>query len=275
MPPVSPVAGDDLALALGGDSRAFERMVEPHLGRVRALACRMLGNPDDAADVQQETLLRAFRQLSTFRGEAALSTWLLHIATNLCLDTLRSRGRWRVEAQPMAKEDCMAGESSLHRDLMATVSDPGFAFDVREHIAFCFTCVARTLDAETEVALVLSELFDVADRDAAALLGMSESVYRHRLSEARRNMEHAFEGLCSLVNKAGACYQCSELRDLTPQARRGREVPSLGEHEERWRRRLAIVRDADLVGGRSRALHDLLFRWIADKGRAFGPAARV
>jgi len=262
-------------MALGGDSRAFERLVEPHLGRVRALAHRMLGNPDDAADVQQETLLRAFRQLSTFRGEAALSTWLLHIATNLCLDTLRSRGRWRVEAQPMAKDDCMAGESALHRDLMATVSDPSFTFDVHEHIAFCFTCVARTLDAETEVALVLSELFDVANRDAAAILGMSESVYRHRLSEARSHMDHAFEGLCALVNKAGTCYQCKELRELTPPQRRGPEVPSLGAHEERWRRRLAIVKDADVAGGRSRALHELLFKWIADHGRASGQPAPV
>lgn len=90
--------GDDLAKARTGDSRAFKRLVEPHLGRVCALAYRMLGNPDDAEDVQQETLLRAFRQLSSFRGESAFSTWLLHIASNLCLDTLRSRGRWLVGA---------------------------------------------------------------------------------------------------------------------------------------------------------------------------------
>jgi RNA polymerase sigma-70 factor (ECF subfamily) len=188
---------------------------------------------------------------------------------------LRARGRWLVEAQPMAKDDCSAGESSLHGELTATLADPSFAFDVHEHIAFCFTCVARTLDAETEVVLVLSELFDVADRDAAVILGMNESAYRHRLSVARARMQHAFEGLCALVNKTGTCYQCKELRDLTPPPHRGPDVPSMGGPDDRWRRRLAIVKDADLDGGRSRALHDLLFRWIAAHGGAPHESARV
>jgi RNA polymerase sigma-70 factor (ECF subfamily) len=207
------------------------------------------------------------------RGDAALSTWLLHIATNQCLDLLRQRGRWRVEAQPMAKNDCFAGESSLHGELMATLRDPGFAFDAREHIAFCFTCVARTLDAETQVALVLSDLFDVDNREAAAILGLNESAYRHRLADGRARMQAAFEGLCALVSKTGTCYQCSELRDLTPEERRGPEVPSLGGPDERWHRRLTLAKEADLEEGRSRALHDLLFKWIDTHGRAVGDRA--
>jgi len=262
----------DLRAAVGGDARAFERLVAPHTGKLRALTCRLVGNPDDAADVCQEVLVRAFQQLRGFRGDSSFSTWLVSIATHLGLDHLRARARWRVDAQPLAKEDCMAQRSSLHGELMATVVDAGFAFDVSEHIAFCFTCVARSLSPEMEVALVLSEVFDMSNVDAAAAIGVSESVLRHHLSAARKHMEVSFEGLCALVNKTGTCHQCKELRDLTPEDRRGSVPPDLGvptdSADDRWRRRLTVVREARLESGQSRELHALLFRWIAQNGTA-------
>jgi RNA polymerase sigma-70 factor (ECF subfamily) len=264
----------DLQSARAGDRQAFERLVQPHMDRLRALTYRVLGHPEDAADVVQETLLRAFRQLDGFRGEASFSTWLSHIATNLCLDMLRSRGRWRVEAQPMAKDDCLEQKSPLHGELESTMSDASFVFDVHEHIAFCFTCVARTLDPHMEVALVLCDVFGLGNGEAAALIGVTEAVHRHRLAAARAQMQSAFDGLCALVNKSGVCYQCAELRDSSPASRRGPEVPALGgtgdPPEERWKLRLSVVKDADLAGGRSRPLHDLLFRWIGANARAEG-----
>jgi RNA polymerase sigma-70 factor, ECF subfamily len=257
----------DLLAALAGDSQAFQRLIKPHEGKLRALTYRLLGNPEDAADISQEALVRVFEKLATFRGDASFSTWLLSIATHLCLDHLRARARWRVDAQPLAKDDCVVGESALHHDLFAVVADPAFAFDVREHIAFCFTCVARSLTADMEVALVLSEVFDFRDAESAALLGLSESAFRHHLAAARRQMQEAFDGLCALVSKTGTCYQCKELREIAPEARRGPELPSqaelCGSPDQRWRRRLAIVREGKLEDGRSRALHDLLFRWIS------------
>jgi RNA polymerase sigma-70 factor (ECF subfamily) len=258
--------------AQAGDARAFEQLVAPHAGKLRALTCRLVGNPADAADLSQETLVRAFERVTSFRGESSFGTWLLAIATHLCLDHLRARGRWRVDAQPLAKDDCMAGASSLHGDLLATLSDPSFAFDVSEHIAFCFTCVARSLSPEMEIALVLRDVFDLSNVEAAAALGLTDSVFRHNLSSARTQMQVAFEGLCALVNKTGACHQCSELRDLTPEPRRGPAPPPLGipsdSREARWRRRLAVVQNANLETGRSRALHALLFRWIATNAPA-------
>jgi len=256
----------DLAAARLGDRRAFERLVLPHVGKLRALTCRLVGVPEDAEDLSQESLVRAFERIGTFRGDSTFATWLLSIATHLSLDHLRARSRWRVDAQPLAKEDCMDRRSSLHSDLFRTVSDASFAFDVGEHIAFCFTCVARSLSPEMEIALVLSDVFDMANADGAAALGLSESVFRHHLSAARKHMETAFEGLCALVNKSGACHECRELRDLTPETRRGSPPPTLAEShdsgDERWRRRLTVVREANLDGGRSRELHHLLFRWI-------------
>lgn len=265
----------DLRAARGGDRAAFERMIAPYHDRLRALTYRSLGHREDAADAAQETLLRAFAQLATFRAEASFATWLFRIATNVCLDALRHRGRWRTDAQPMTRDECLTPASALHRDLAATVHDPSFVFEAREHIAFCFTCVARSLEPEAEMALVLSDVFDMDNRQAAALLGVTESVFRHRLSAARNEMQHVFDGLCALVTKAGVCYQCKELRDYAREGHRGGEIPPLGEREDppesRWRRRLTVVKDAPPEGGRSRALHDLLSTWIGRHAVAAKP----
>ena len=63
----------------------------PTPGKLFSVACRMLGNPSDAEDLLQEIFLSAHRKLDGFRGDAALGTWLYRLATNQCLDHLRSR----------------------------------------------------------------------------------------------------------------------------------------------------------------------------------------
>src|SRR5215217_2461980 len=100
---VQPLAGpavagssraDDLALVercRKGDVAAFETIYRAHSGRLYSVACRMLGNPADAEDLLQDVFLTAHRKLESFRGESALGTWLYRLATNLCLDHLRSR----------------------------------------------------------------------------------------------------------------------------------------------------------------------------------------
>src|SRR5919108_2928947 len=90
------VAGrsDEMALVgrcREGDLGAFEEVYRTHAGRLYSLACRMLGNPTDAEDLLQEIFLSAHRKLESFRGEAALGTWLYRLATNQILDHVRSR----------------------------------------------------------------------------------------------------------------------------------------------------------------------------------------
>ncbi len=84
----------DMALVArcrAGDLAAFEELYSVHAGRLFSVACRMLGNASDAEDLLQEIFLSAHRKLDGFRGESALGTWLYRLATNHCLDFLRSR----------------------------------------------------------------------------------------------------------------------------------------------------------------------------------------
>jgi RNA polymerase sigma-70 factor (ECF subfamily) len=93
-----------------GEAEAFGVLVKRWEGRVYRLALRLLGHPEDAREVTQETFLAAFRKLHQFRGRARFSSWLYRIALNCCYDRLRER---RVEPVPLEEADGLAVEEKV------------------------------------------------------------------------------------------------------------------------------------------------------------------
>jgi RNA polymerase sigma-70 factor (ECF subfamily) len=246
-----------LARAQDGDRGAFDRLIAPHLPRLRAVLRRLVGHPDDCDDILQDVLVKAWQGLPGFRGEAALGTWLTAIATRAALDHLRATKRWRTEAQ-VAYANLCYGSEDLSGEVMAAASAPDFAFEVREHVAYCFACVGRSLPPDEMAALVLSDVMELSAREAAAVLGTSDSVLRHRLSAARGAMTERFEGLCALVSKTGICHQCAGLRMLAPEDRRGGPFPDVASLADR----AAVVRTAE--PGSMAALHAVFWRRTAE-----------
>ena len=78
---------------LDGNTNAFEDLVLAHQKSVYHIALKMTGNEEDAFDLSQETFLKAFRSLGTFRGESGFGSWICRMAANLCIDFLRKRKR--------------------------------------------------------------------------------------------------------------------------------------------------------------------------------------
>src|SRR3954452_22932782 len=87
--------------ARAGDSDAFAALVDPHRAELQVHCYRMLGSLQDAEDAMQETLLAAWIGLAGFEGRASVRTWLYRVATNRCLNQLRSASRRPVEATPL------------------------------------------------------------------------------------------------------------------------------------------------------------------------------
>jgi len=85
----------DVALAVRGDSAAFERLYRAHVGRVTALARWLLGG-DDIEDAVQDAFVRAWEKLGTFNAEAAFGTWLHRVAVNLFLRRRQQRATYRA-----------------------------------------------------------------------------------------------------------------------------------------------------------------------------------
>src|SRR5690348_10433707 len=106
-----------LRAARDGDPDAFPRLVEPFRRELLVHCYRILGSLDDAEDLLQETLLRAWRSIAGFEGRASLRSWLYKIATNACLDALTSRRRRGLPTS-------LNAVSSPGDDLPAPVNEP-------------------------------------------------------------------------------------------------------------------------------------------------------
>ena len=254
-----------------GDSLAFGSLLEPWRKPLFGYIYRMVTLRQDAEDLLQDVLVRVLEGIRTYRGEARFKSWLFGIATHVCLDHLRAKKRWRVEAQLIGEKEALADPQKVE-ELTALMQQPGFSFEIREHIAFCFSCIARTLPPEEQAALMLKEVLGFTGEETAGILGVSEPVYRHRLSAGRAKMIEDYHGLCALINKTGMCYQCSALQQAAGEGYRGADLvrievaPGVAMSAENlFDARLEIVRAADLEAGRTRAVHDLFYSSLAQR----------
>jgi RNA polymerase sigma-70 factor (ECF subfamily) len=251
--------------ARAGDRAATDALLSPWRKPLYGFIYRMVTHREDAEDLLQETLVRAIERLPSFRGEAPFKSWLFGIATHVSLDHLRRRKRWRVETQIEGEARARANPERM-AEVAAMMAQPDFAFEIREHIAFCFSCLGRSLEPEKQAAIFLKEILGFTAQEGASMLGCSEPQFRHHLSAARGSMIEAYGGMCQLVNKTGACWQCRGLRELAPASNQGSDLVHIEVSpgvaitpESLFEARLEIVRTADLEEGRSRKLHEDFF----------------
>jgi hypothetical protein len=104
--------------------------------------------------------------------------------------------------------------STLEKFLSIQQSATAGAFELREHIHFCFTCIGKSLPIDQQLAILLKEVFDFTIGDITSILEMSAGTVKHALLRARKTMRDVFDERCALINKAGVCHQCSELNGI-------------------------------------------------------------
>ena len=112
-PEGTPEQGSDRSLVLafkGGDEEAYELIFKRYHARVHGICRRMLGTPADADEAAQETFLKAYQALPRFNGSFYLGAWLSRIATNVCVDHIRSRARTNLVALPDDRDDLITQE---------------------------------------------------------------------------------------------------------------------------------------------------------------------
>jgi RNA polymerase sigma-70 factor, ECF subfamily len=149
---------------------AFEDLYRLHAGRVYNLTCRFAGNPTDGEDLLQEIFVLVFRKLGSFKGESALSTWIYRLATNHCLDHVRSRAaRARQATDPLEESDVTVSTTS--RPLRAE------RLDLERAIA--------QLPDGYRAAFVLHDVEGFEHHEVAALLGIAEGTSKSQVHKAR------------------------------------------------------------------------------------------
>src|SRR5580658_2571738 len=109
-----------------GDSDAFGSLVEPWRKPLFGYIYRMVTLRQDAEDLLQDVLVRVLEGIRTYRGEARFKSWLFGIATHVCLDHLRAKKRWRVEAQLIGEKEAIADPAKVE-DLQKLMAQPEFS----------------------------------------------------------------------------------------------------------------------------------------------------
>jgi RNA polymerase sigma-70 factor (ECF subfamily) len=189
---VATVTLDQLAVA-GQDLEPFRR-------ELTAYCYRMLGSGLEAEDAVQETLLRAWRKADQFEGRASLRSWLYRIATNVCLDMLRSTQRRArpMELGPPSPPDerhlgPMLAESRWVTPIpddrvLPDHGDPGELAEVRESVRLAFVTALQHLPPRQRAALILCEVLHWPAVEAAELLGTTRAAVNSALQRARATL---------------------------------------------------------------------------------------
>jgi RNA polymerase sigma-70 factor (ECF subfamily) len=173
--------------ARSGDPDAFEVLMTRYSDRVYRLGLRLTGNRHDAEEVLQETFLRVFRRLATFRGESLFSTWLYRVAANNALMLVRARKRRRTE--PLDRYMPLFDGSGRHRrDVDHARAARADEILDRRRLAQAALGALQRLPPIHRTAFVLRDLQDLPTAQVAEVLGVTPATVRQRVHRARLSM---------------------------------------------------------------------------------------
>ncbi len=187
---------------------------ETFRGELKSFILRMTASVQDAEDIVQETYIKAHSKIHTFRGESSLKTWIFTIASNLAKDLLKSKKLWPENVTDICKEAALNNSQFFQEALHIRETSPQGKFEIKEHIAFCFTCVSKSLPLEQHLALLLKEVYGFKVKEIARIIDQTDAMVKYYLHVARSKMIEVFDNRCSLINKQGVCYQCTELNGI-------------------------------------------------------------
>jgi RNA polymerase sigma-70 factor (ECF subfamily) len=181
-----------IAAAKGGDLAAYERLFRKYNGRVYNLIYRMVGNADDACDLTQETFVRVYRALRSLKAVDFFLPWLWRVATNICRDHARRRGRrqtWSLDSE-ITDED----GSKMSREIEDDSSDPLRLLRRAEVSERVQEAIGR-LSEDRRIVVILHHIEDMPVNEIAEILSVPVGTVKSRLARARDDMSSMLEDL--------------------------------------------------------------------------------
>jgi len=165
----------DVIAAQQGDLGAFERLYRAHVGRVLALCARMTGDRTMAEDLTQETFVKAWQNLVSFKAESAFGSWLHRVAANVVLDAARARGRRLRRIAPVEDAGAFADP--------APARDAASAVDLERAVA--------ALPEGARTAFVLHDVNGFSHEEIARMAGHAVGTSKAQLHRARQLLREA------------------------------------------------------------------------------------
>jgi len=176
---------DLVGRARRGDREAFTQLIVQYQVPLYNMALRMVGRPDDAADIAQEAFLRAWEKIRTLR-EAPFKAWLFQIAANLCYDHFRRGRRYGV----MPEDDQISTSNVV--GLGVATPDPQERAEANERTRLVRDCI-QALDHDMRIAIVLRDVNGMAYEEIAAVLRVPLGTVKSRIARARAQVQERLQ----------------------------------------------------------------------------------
>jgi RNA polymerase sigma-70 factor, ECF subfamily len=171
--------------AQAGDSAAFARLVEPYMRKTYHVALKITRNREDAEDASQQTLLKAYANITQFQGNSQFSTWLTRIAMNEALMLMRKR---RSEDSHLTYDsDTTEGPATIEKICASETAHPEFLYAKREHHEALRSAIGGLRETLRVVVWMLG-IEEHKSKDAARMLNLSQSAVKIRFSRARQEL---------------------------------------------------------------------------------------
>ncbi len=171
--------------AQGGDVIAFEELIESYQKTIFSIAYRIAGNPDDAADMTQEVLVKFFKNLNKFKGNSKFSTWLYRVATNTCLDERKRTIRhmnYSLDQEIETDEGAFAGE-------LADTSPTPEESAERHAIKGAINLAISKLKDEHKKVIILRDIQGFSYDEIAKIMHCSTGTVKSRINRARLQLK--------------------------------------------------------------------------------------
>lgn len=179
-----------VAAAIAGDESAFAALTQRHQRELHVHCYRMLASFDEADDAVQETFLRAWRRRDSFEGGSLFRAWLYRIATNVCLDVVRSRSRRVPELRSYAEVPWLQPYPDRLLDEIAPSDEqPDAIIVARETVELAFLAALQVLPPRQRAALLLRDVMGMPAAETASALDTSVAAANSALQRARATLQ--------------------------------------------------------------------------------------
>ena len=181
-----------------GDSAAMERLVLKYQNRIYNVILKMCGNPDDAAELTQDTFVKVIEKIDSFLGRSGFYTWLFRIAVNVTLNFCRRKSKFEFSSLDAGREKCDSRTTMMLKEFLGDNSspDPAALAQNKELCDIVVESLNKLEDAQ-KIVVLLRDIEGMSYARIAEVLDIELGTVRSRLSRARNKLREILEAILS------------------------------------------------------------------------------
>ena len=185
-----------------GSQKALEKLIKLHQRFIYNIALKLVRNPDDAADLSQEAIIKMITKLNQFKGKSSFRTWLYKIVVNHFIKSKKRKSELEINSfeeygkfldTAYAHEEMTSEEHKKYQDEIIFVRNN------------CMTSMLLCLDRQQRIVFILGAIFNIKSNIASKLLNITAENFRQQLSRAKADLFQFMENKCGLMNPNNPC----------------------------------------------------------------------